>query len=88
MKSAAEITKLAHDEGDVRHTECACCSHAAMRTVGLREAIQNAIDGIKAGYPGETMCELDRVLSELDDWCNSPAPLGGFDRAEDDKVPF
>ncbi len=42
---------------------------------------------IEGGYPGETMLELDRVLSELNEWCSQPDP-GDFDRTADDKHPF
>lgn len=92
MLTADQITALAHSTGDVRHTDCKCCEHAARRTVGLREAIANAIRSINAGYAMEETFDLDRVLCCLNDWCNeavdSDAHVQEFYAAQDAKVPF
>lgn len=84
----SKIQDAAYAAGDVRHSECDCCAHAAKRTVGLRESIEHAVEMIRDGYPGETMLELDRVLSELNEWCSEPERVRGFDKDVDDEHPF
>jgi len=81
------FSEAAFAAGDTLHSDCDCCEHAAKRTVTLRGSIKHAIEMIKGGFPGETMFELDRVLSELNKWCDAPPDAGGM-HPDDLKTPF